>query len=84
MSDVRKWYVDKALHSTRSLMEVINDLTMGEIEAALALESATRRRDRIMQRLVGRAARLNEQSFVKQLCERFNYAQGKERGAVRR
>ena len=72
MSTVRKWHVDQALFSTRSMMEVLPKMTMQELEAALKLESASRRRKGIMRRLIGRAARLNEQTFIKTLMEKYN------------
>lgn len=68
---MRKWYVDKAIHSTRSLLEIINDLTLEEAMAALQIESASRRRSRIIRRLIGRAVRLNEHNFKLHLEERF-------------
>lgn len=69
---MRKWHVDQAVHSTRSLHEVINDLTLEEVEAALALESSTCRRQHIVSRLLGKAARLNEQIYIKNLKKRCN------------
>lgn len=68
----RKWHVDRALHSVRAMMGVINTLTMAELHAALELESASRRRKQIMRRLIGRAARLNELTFTKSLMEKYN------------
>ena len=67
---IRKWHVDQALHSTRSLLVVLGDLTLDEVEAALKLESETRRRAHVMRRLLGKAARLNEQLYVKSLKEK--------------
>jgi hypothetical protein len=73
MSEIRKWHVDQALHSVRSMMKVINEMTVPELEAALELESATRRRDKIVQRLIGRAAHLHGQEYVNQLKKRLNH-----------
>lgn len=67
--EIRKWHVDQALHSVRSMMKVINDLTIEEIEAALVLESASRRRAKITQRLIGRAAHLNGQKYLEHLSQ---------------
>lgn len=69
---MRKWHIAQAVHSTRSLLEVINDLTLEEVEAALALESSTRRRQHVMRRLLGKAARLNEQNYITDLKKRCN------------
>lgn len=71
-SKPRKWHVDRALHSVRAMMGVINTLTLAEIHAALELESASRRRRQIMRRLIGKAARLNEQTFTQSLMEKYN------------
>ena len=79
---VRKWHVDQALHSTRSLMVVLPELTLKEILAALKLESETRRRKNILRRLIGRAARLNELEYVRQLEERYYNGPRKQRDPV--
>lgn len=71
-SKLRKWHIDRALHSVRAMMEIINTLTMAEIYAALELESASRRRKQVMRRLIGRAARLNELTFIQTLMEKYN------------
>lgn len=71
---VRKWYVDKALHSVRSMMEVINHLTPAEITAALDIESASRRRVQVTQRLIGRAVKINELQFTTTLMEKYYHA----------
>lgn len=70
---VRKWHVDQALYSARSMMSVINELSMEELEAALAIESASQRRKVVIRRLIGRAARINEQQFINQLKEKYHY-----------
>lgn len=68
----RKWHVDQAVHSVRSLTTVINDLTLAEVEAALQLESSTRRRAHVLRRLLGKAARLNEQIYLTNLKRKCN------------
>ena len=80
---VRKWHVDKALHSVRSMLEVLPSMTADEVEAALVLESASRRRIAVIRRLIGRAARLNELKFTKSLNERFHHA-SKKRNSIPR
>jgi hypothetical protein len=47
-------------------------MTEEEVLAALELESATNRRWSVIDRLVKRAARLNEIRYVAQLKERFH------------
>lgn len=71
---VRKWYVDRALHSVRAMMEVINHLTPAEITAALDIESASRRRTQITRRLIGRAVKINEFQFTTTLMEKYYHA----------
>lgn len=70
--DMRKWHVDQAVHSIRSLLSVINELTLEEVESALRLESSTRRRHHVMRRLLGKAARLNEQMYISNLKKELN------------
>lgn len=70
-AQLRKWYVDEALHSFSRLMAVINRMTQEEVLEALKLESETRRRPSIMTRLIGKSARLNELQYVDQLKKRF-------------
>lgn len=53
-------------------MQVINDLTLEEVESALRLESSTRRRHHLMRRLLGKAARLNEQTYLSKLKKECN------------
>lgn len=68
----RKWYIDEALHSFTRLMSVINDMTEEEVYAALALEAGSRRRKSLMDRLIGRAARLTELKTVEHLKRTYN------------
>lgn len=68
-----KWRVSVALVSVRSLMSVINDMSEKEVLSALTLESESRRRQSILRRLFGRAARLNEQQYVNQLRRKFHH-----------
>lgn len=71
MSAVRKFYVGQALQSFGSLNEVLQELTEKEVLACLRLEAASRRRRSILNRLISRAARLNEVSYVAKLKEQF-------------
>lgn len=72
MATVSKAQVGKALRSVASLNEVIAELTEEEVLAALQLESATQRRESVLNRLISRAARLNEIQYVSQLKEKFH------------
>jgi hypothetical protein len=70
---VREWYVGRALDSFQSLLEVLMELTADEVIAALELESQSRRRRAIVDRLVSRAIRLNEISYAAQLKEKYRW-----------
>lgn len=69
---IRKWYLDQALASYPSLKKVLGKLTQEEVLAALELESATRRRRSLIDRLISRAVRLNEIDYNRQLKEKFH------------
>lgn len=68
---IRDWYVGQALESYERLNEVLMELTEDEITKALEVESGSRRRRSIMDRLVSRAVRLNEIEFSKQLKKKY-------------
>lgn len=72
---VRKFLIGQALESFSALKEHLNNLTEEEVLAALSLESATQRRRSVIDRLISRAARLNEVRYVSQLKEKYH---GKE------
>lgn len=71
MKKVRKFLIGQALESVSALNTQLNDLTEQEVLAALALESAAQRRRSVIDRLISRAARLNEVRYVSQLKEKF-------------
>lgn len=75
MKKVRKFLIGQALESVSALNTHLNDLTEQEVLAALALESAAQRRRSVIDRLISRAARLNEVRYVSQLKEKYH---GKE------
>lgn len=52
--------------------EVLPELTEDEVKAALELESGSRRRRSILDRLISRAIRLNELSYAKSLKEKYH------------
>lgn len=68
---VSKFRIGEALVSFGSLHEVIQELTEEEVLACLQLEAATRRRASILNRLISRAARLNEVSYVATLKQKY-------------
>jgi hypothetical protein len=67
----RRWYVNQALASFKSLTAVLDDLTENEVIAALELESASSRRMSIIDRLISRAIRLREISYGNTLKEKY-------------
>jgi hypothetical protein len=69
---VRDWHVGQALASFERLTEVLLGLTEAEVLKALELESQSRRRRSIMDRLIGRAVRLNEVAYSTQLKEKYH------------
>jgi len=69
---VRKFLIGQALDSFSALKDHLTEMTEEEVLAALQLESATRRRPSIIDRLISRAARLNELSYVAKLKEQFH------------
>lgn len=68
---VSKFKLVQALESARALNACLNDLTEQEVLAALDLESGSRRRPSILNRLISRAVRLNEVRYAAQLKERY-------------
>lgn len=79
---VRKACIDQALTSYPSLKTIVNELTEEEVMAALEIESATRRRQSIVLRLIARANRINELRYVAQLKQKFHADSGKRRQPV--
>ena len=69
---VRKFLLGQALESYSSLLDCLPRLTEEEVLAALDLESATLRRRSVIDRLISRAARLNELSYVAKLKEKHH------------
>lgn len=79
---VRKACVDQALTSYPSLKAIVNELTEEEVMAALTIESATRRRQSIVLRLIARANRINELRYVAELKKKFHSHSGERRQTV--
>jgi len=69
MSEIilREWHMSQALHSVARLNAVLLELTELEIMACLDLETASRRRQSIIVRLIKRAVRLKEIECAKAL-----------------
>lgn len=69
---VRKFLIGQALESFSALRAHLHELTEEEVLAALQLESATNRRYSFIERLISRAARLNELHYVAKLKEKYH------------
>lgn len=69
---VRRFYINQALTSFKCLSAVLDELTEEEVLACLRLESSSRRRQSILDRLISRAVRLNELTYNRHLKEKFN------------
>lgn len=68
---VRRALVSQALGSFQGLRTVLNALTEEEVLECLRVESSSLRRESVIDRLISRAARLHELSYVAQLKEKF-------------
>lgn len=69
---LRQWHVGQALDSFRSLIGVLGELTEEEVMHCLQVEAGSLRRRSVIDRLISRAARINEQRFTRQLKEKFH------------
>lgn len=67
-----QWNIMQALESARSLQACIDELPEEDVIAALELESGSRRRRSIIERLIARAIRLNEIAYRKTLTEKYH------------
>ncbi len=72
MSTVRRELVVQALDSFLALTTTLEELTEDEVLACLELEASSLRRQSVINRLISRAVRLRELSYVAYLKERFN------------
>jgi hypothetical protein len=68
---VSKYKIAEALRSYGALVRVLDGLTEEEVLACLQLEAGSQRRESVLNRLIGRAVRLNEISYARQLKEKF-------------
>lgn len=69
---VNKWRIDEALTSFARLNDIIDELTEEEVFACLDLESASRRRKSLINRLISRATRINEIRYSTSLKEKYH------------
>lgn len=69
---VRTWYVAQALGSFRTLSDVLGELTEEEVLRCLHVEAGSSRRRSVIDRLISRAARINELNYTRQLKEKFH------------
>jgi hypothetical protein len=72
MTPENQWKLTEALSSYARLNTVLDSLSEDEVIAALELESRSRRRQSIIDRLISRAIRLNELQYSKQLKEKYH------------
>ena len=69
----RRYYIDQALSSFKGLTRALAELTEDEILECLRLESSSRRRQSVLDRLISRAVRLNELRYSHKLKEKFHH-----------
>ena len=69
---MRKFYISKALTSSRQLAQVLGELTEAEVLHVLEVEAGSRRRSVMMDKLIQKAAELNRISYLNSLQEKFN------------
>jgi hypothetical protein len=69
---VRKLFVAEALVSIRRLNRITDELTIEEVMACLNLESASRRRQSVTDKLISQAVRLESQSLLERLQEKHH------------
>lgn len=69
---VNQWNVDQALLSFHSLNNIVGELTEEEVFKCLELETASRRRKSIINRLISRAVRINELRYSTSLKEKYH------------
>lgn len=72
---VREWHVKKALKSFRSLTSIIGELTEEEVLHVLQVESESRRRSVMLDKLIQKAAELNRHIYIANLKEKIHGTQ---------
>ena len=68
---INNWNVSQALESVQSLIKLLPGLTEDEVMAALELESRSRRRRSVIDRLIARAVRINEINYSTTLRKKY-------------
>jgi hypothetical protein len=68
---INDWNVGQALASVQRLVELLPGLTEDEVMAALELESRSRRRRSVIDRLIARAVRINELNYSSTLRKKY-------------
>lgn len=69
---IRPGIVQRALESFQGLSSILGELSEAEVLACLELEAASLRRQSVIDRLISRAVRLRELSYVAYLKEKFH------------
>jgi hypothetical protein len=69
---INDWNVSQALSSMARLTELLPELTEADVIAALELESRSRRRRSVINRLISRATRLNELRYSTSLQRKYH------------
>ena len=81
---VREWYVGQALESFARLNEILGELTEDEVIKALDLESSSRRRRSITDRLISRAVRIRELTYSNYLKDKYHGTSTKQNSVGKR
>jgi hypothetical protein len=68
---MRPWIISKALKSSRSLSEVIGEMTEEEIMNVLETEFESTRRRVIIDKLIQKAAEIHRRNYLKSLKEKY-------------
>lgn len=69
---MRNWHIQKALNSFRSLSGIIGELTEEEVLHALEVESGSRRRAVMLDKLILKAAELHRKAYIITLQHKFS------------
>ncbi len=69
---MRDWHIGRALASFRSLHQIIGELTEEEVLHVLEVESGSRRRGVILDKLILRAANINRSNYITYLKEKHH------------
>ena len=70
---MRQFYISKALKSSRSLEQILSELTEEEVLHVLEVEVGSRRRSVMIDRLIQKAAEVNRKSYIAKLKEKFKW-----------